>query len=48
MEGLLMNTKRWFLPETPDLLGMLERQLSVTVQGLDAFAAWAAGDTSAA
>jgi uncharacterized protein Yka (UPF0111/DUF47 family) len=39
---------RWFLPETPDVLGLLRRQVGVTSEGLSAFAAWAAGDTSAA
>jgi uncharacterized protein Yka (UPF0111/DUF47 family) len=39
----------WFLPETPDLLGLLRRQLDLTVRGMDAFAAWAAagGDAEA-
>ena len=36
-----MSRQRWFLPETPDLLGLLRRQLSVTVRGMDAFAEWA-------
>ena len=35
---------RWFLPETPDVLGMLQQQTAVTAKGIDAFAAWAAGD----
>lgn len=35
---------RWLLPETPDLLGMLSAQVTETVTGTDAFAAWAAGD----
>jgi uncharacterized protein Yka (UPF0111/DUF47 family) len=39
---------RWFLPETPDVLGMLQRQADITVGGMDAFAQWAAGDTSRA
>ena len=39
-----MRRERWFLPETPDVLGLLGRQLSVTVEGMEAFAAWAAGD----
>ena len=38
----------WFLPDTPDLLGMLDAQLEVTVRGMDAFAAWARGDQQAA
>ena len=43
-----MRRRRWFLPETPDLLGMLRRQLEITIAGMDAFAAWAHGDTGAA
>lgn len=43
-----MTTRRWFLPETPDLIGMLGAQLTVTIEGMDAFAAWADGDTDAA
>ena len=35
---------RWFLPDTPDVLGMLQAQSEVTVTGIDALAAWAAGD----
>ena len=37
-----MKHARWFLPETPDVLGLLRRQLAVTIAGVDAFAAWAA------
>ena len=43
-----MSRQRWFLPETPDVLGLLRGQLAVTIEGLDAFAAWAGGDPSAA
>jgi uncharacterized protein Yka (UPF0111/DUF47 family) len=39
--------KRWFLPEEPDVLGMLGDQLAVTIVGLDAFAAWAGGERDA-
>jgi uncharacterized protein Yka (UPF0111/DUF47 family) len=42
-----MKRQHWFLPETPDVVGLLRRQLSVTIEGLDAFAAWAAGDAGA-
>ena len=38
----------WFLPDTPDLIGLLRRQTAVTIEALDAFAAWAAGDAAAA
>jgi uncharacterized protein Yka (UPF0111/DUF47 family) len=43
-----MRRGRWFLPEQPDILGLLREQLAVTVEGMDAFAAWAAGDAGAA
>ena len=37
----------WFFPETPDVLGMLRAQAGVTIEGLEALAAWATsgGDT---
>lgn len=37
---------RWFLPEAPDVLGMLRAQVRVTVEGLEAFAEWAHGDAA--
>jgi uncharacterized protein len=43
-----MKGGRWFLPETPDVLGLLHNQVAVTIAGVDAFAAWAAGDAEAA
>ena len=43
-----MSTTRWFLPRTPDVLGALRAQTAAIVDGLDALAAWAAGDLSAA
>ena len=39
---------RWFLPEAPDVLGLLRHQLAVTIEGLDALAAWAGGDAASA
>lgn len=39
---------RWFLPETPDVIGMLRAQAGVTIDGLDAFVRWAGGNPSAA
>lgn len=39
---------RWFLPELPDVIGMLQKQAALTVRGMDAFAAWAAGDIARA
>jgi uncharacterized protein Yka (UPF0111/DUF47 family) len=38
---------RWFLPETPDVVGLLRDQVAATVAGLDALAAWAGGDAAA-
>ena len=43
-----MSRGRWFLPETPDAVGLLRRQVGVTIDGLDAFTAWASGDAAAA
>jgi uncharacterized protein Yka (UPF0111/DUF47 family) len=43
-----MRRRRWFLPAVPDLLGTLRAQVAITVEGLEAFAAWAAGDAAAA
>jgi uncharacterized protein Yka (UPF0111/DUF47 family) len=38
---------RWFLPETPDVVGMLCTQAGITYEGMEAAAAWARGDGSA-
>lgn len=43
-----MRPRRWFLPRNPDVLGALRAQAAATVDGLDALAAWAAGDAAAA
>ena len=43
-----MRAQRWFLPESPDVIGMLGRQLDVTREGVDALVAWAKGDQSQA
>ena len=44
-----MSRQRWFLPDEPDLLGLLRHQIDLTMRGMDAFAAWAAagGDDEA-
>jgi uncharacterized protein Yka (UPF0111/DUF47 family) len=39
--------RHWFLPQTPDVLGMLGQQSAITVEGMDALVAWAGGDTAA-
>jgi uncharacterized protein Yka (UPF0111/DUF47 family) len=38
---------RWFLPKNPDLLGLLGEQSAITVDGMQALVAWAAGDPAA-
>jgi uncharacterized protein len=43
-----MRSKRWFLPESPDVLGMLREQTAITVEGIDALVAWASGTPGAA
>jgi uncharacterized protein Yka (UPF0111/DUF47 family) len=40
--------QRWFLPETPDVIALLRRQTEVTLEALEALAAWAGGNTAAA
>lgn len=42
-----MSRRRWFLPETPDVVGLLRRQVAVTIEGMDAFTDWAGGDAAA-
>lgn len=42
-----MRHRRWFLPRTPDVVGLLRRQLALTIEGLEALAAWAGGDEAA-
>lgn len=38
--------KHWFLPEVPDLLGLLARQAALTTAGIEHFAAWAGGEVA--
>ena len=38
-------SKRWFLPKNPDLLGLLCEQAAITVDGMGALVAWAAGES---
>ena len=44
----MKRRSNWFLPDTPDVLGMLRQQLAVTIRGMDALVEWAHGDESAA
>ena len=41
-------TRSWFLPETPDVLGILHQQATVTTEGMRALLAWANGEPVAA
>ena len=43
-----MSTRRWFLPDNPDLLGMLREQTTITVEAMDSLVAWSAGDAGGA
>jgi uncharacterized protein Yka (UPF0111/DUF47 family) len=43
----MRRRRRWFLPDTPDLVGQLRLQAGIVVEGIEAFARWAAGDESA-
>lgn len=43
----MRRRRRWFLPETPDLIGQLGVQAGITLEGLDALVAWAHGDEHA-
>ena len=38
---------RWFLPETPDVIGMLGEQVAITVEGIQALVDWTRGDPGA-
>jgi uncharacterized protein Yka (UPF0111/DUF47 family) len=37
----------WFLPNSPDVLGMLRRQTEITIEGMEALVAWAGGEQEA-
>jgi uncharacterized protein Yka (UPF0111/DUF47 family) len=43
-----MKPARWFLPEQPDVVRLLRAQLAITIEGLDAYVEWTAGDEPAA
>ncbi len=43
-----MSRHRWFLPDTPDVLGLLRAQVAVTDAGLDALLRWTQGEAAAA
>jgi uncharacterized protein len=48
VETAFVKTQRWFLPESPDVLGMLERQFAVAGEAVDALVSWAQGEASKA
>jgi uncharacterized protein Yka (UPF0111/DUF47 family) len=43
-----MSRHRWFLPDTPDVVGQLREQLAITADGLAALSRWADGEEGAA
>ncbi|MGB7588717.1 MAG: DUF47 family protein [Solirubrobacterales bacterium] len=43
----MTSRKHWFLPQAPDVLGMLREQSAITVEGMDALVAWSSGDAAA-
>ncbi|HSI97093.1 MAG TPA: DUF47 family protein [Gaiellaceae bacterium] len=43
-----MKIQRWFLPEQPDVLGVLRRQAEVTNKAMDALVQWSRGDLARA
>jgi uncharacterized protein Yka (UPF0111/DUF47 family) len=42
-----VTVKRWFLPDNPDLLGLLSEQATITVEGMGALVEWASGGDGA-
>jgi len=43
-----VTRSHWFLPETPDVVGKLRREVAAMTEGMDAFASWAGGEEEAA
>jgi uncharacterized protein Yka (UPF0111/DUF47 family) len=43
-----MTRHRWFLPETPDVLGMLREQTAITMEAMEALIAWSVAEPGAA
>jgi len=43
----MRRRRRWFLPESPDVLAMLRDQAAITLEGMEALVAWAGGDAGA-
>ncbi len=38
-----LNPRRWFLPETPDVIGILRAQFALTIEAAERLADWAGG-----
>lgn len=43
-----MARTHWFIPQAPDVLGMLREQAQTTVKGMEELLAWAEGEATAA
>jgi uncharacterized protein len=41
-------TSHWFLPDTPDVVGLLRHELGVTIEGVEALVAWSQGSAESA
>jgi uncharacterized protein Yka (UPF0111/DUF47 family) len=39
-----VSRHRWFLPETPDVVGLLREQVEITISALDTLRSWAQGE----
>ncbi len=44
----VVGLRNWFLPDSPDVMGLLLQQADITIHGLDAFVAWSSGDEAGA
>jgi uncharacterized protein Yka (UPF0111/DUF47 family) len=42
-----MKRGRWFVPEVPDVIGLLREQLAIAIEGIAGLRAWCEGDRSA-
>ena len=44
----MTERRRWFLPEVPDVHGLLRAQVAITREGVEAFEGWCRGESDAA
>ena len=42
-----MRAKHWFVPEVPDVVGLLREQLAIAIDGISSLRAWSEGDRTA-